>query len=158
VEALRDGNGFPGMKILQFAFCDGANFYRPHTYGRNCVVYTGTHDNDTTRGWYAAWGDDYAHMGRDVIDRERDFARRYLAVDGNNIHWDMIRLAIASPADTAIYPMQDILGLGNDCRFNRPGVPTGNWTWRLTWEQLDHAEVNYLRDMTEIFDRAGNYR
>ena len=154
VNALRDGNALPGMKILQFAFCDGANAYRPHTYDKNCAVYTGTHDNDTTRGWYAAAGDDYAHMGRDVLDRERDFARRYLAVDGSNIHWDMIRLAIASPANTAVFPMQDILGLGNDCRMNRPGTAEGNWAWRLTTAQLEHAEVNYLRDLTEIFDRA----
>ncbi len=153
VDKLRLDNDLPGMKILQFAFCDGANQYRPHSYDKNCVVYTGTHDNDTTRGWYAAEGKDYEHMGRDIIDAERDLCRRYLAVDGSNIHWDMIRLALASPADTAIIPMQDILGLGNESRMNRPGIADGNWAWRMSWEQLENAERNYLREMNTIFDR-----
>ncbi|MDR0867544.1 MAG: 4-alpha-glucanotransferase [Planctomycetota bacterium] len=154
VNQLRDECGFPGMKVLQFAFGDGANFYRPHAYATNSVVYTGTHDNDTTRGWYAG-GADYANIGRDVFAQERDLCRRYLATDGRNIHWDLIRAALASVAVFAIYPLQDILGLGNDCRMNRPGLGEGNWTWRLTADQLANAEVNYLRELTELFDRAG---
>lgn len=154
VDKLRTDNGLPGMKILQFAFCDGANAYRPHSYEKNCVVYTGTHDNDTTRGWYAASGADYAHMNRETIERERDLCRRYLAVDGSNIHWDMIRLALASVADTAIVPMQDVLGLGNEARMNIPGTAEGCWGWRLSRAQLAGAEAGYLAQMCEIFDRV----
>lgn len=158
VDKLRTDNKLPGMKILQFAFCDGANAYRPHSYEKNCVVYTGTHDNDTTRGWYAAEGPDYAHMDKQIIDTERDLCRRYLAVDGSNIHWDMIRLALASAADTAIIPMQDILGLGNESRMNRPGTPEGNWNWRMSTQQLQNAEAGYLMEMNTIFDRYSNER
>lgn len=153
VDKLRDDNNFPGMKILQFAFCQGANMYRPHSYDKNCVVYTGTHDNDTTRGWYAANSVDYANMSREVINNERDLCRRYLAIDGHNIHWNLIRLAISSTANLAVYPLQDILGLDNHCRFNRPGIAHGNWAWRVTNEQMQHAEVNYLRDLCALYDR-----
>lgn len=155
VDKLRTDNDLPGMKILQFAFCEGANDYRPHTYDKNCVVYTGTHDNDTTIGWYAASGEDYSHMGREGIDAERDLARRYMGVDGSNICWDMIRLAMASPANTAIFPMQDILQLGNDSRMNRPGIAEGNWTWRMSWQQFNSADSDYLSDMVNLFDRTG---
>ncbi len=154
VEELRDGNNLPGMKILQFAFCEGANFYRPHSYEKNCVVYTGTHDNDTTQGWYRAEGQDYAHMGRDIIDAERDLCRRYLGIDGSNIHWDLIKLAMMSVADVAIFPVQDIMGLGNEARMNRPGIGEGNWRWRMLSEQLDNLEVWYINSMNYLYDRG----
>ncbi len=153
VDALREGLGLPGMKILQFAFCDGAEKYLPHTYSPNCVVYTATHDNDTTRGWYLAEGPDYAHMDRDAIGRERDRARRYLGRDGADIAWDLIRLALGSVADTAIFPLQDALNLGNDCRMNRPGIAAGPWSWRVTPEQLAAAPAGALRDMCELYGR-----
>lgn len=154
VDKLRLDNGLPGMKVLQFAFCDGANAYRPHTYEKNCVVYTGTHDNDTTRGWYAAQGPDYAHMNSEVLEAERDLCRRYLSADGSNINWDFIRLALGSVADTAVIPMQDVLGLGNDCRMNLPGTATGNWSWRMHSEELQSAPSEYLAMLNEVFDRA----
>lgn len=153
VEELRDKHGLPGMKILQFAFCDGADAYRPHTYDKNCVVYTATHDNDTTHGWYAATGPDYAHMDPATLARERDLARRYLGRDGSDIAWDFIRLALSSVADTAIYPMQDILRLGNDCRMNRPGITEGQWGWRMTEEQLTTAPAERLRELTWLYGR-----
>ena len=154
VEALREENNFPGMKILQFAFCDGANQYRPHTYEKNCVVYTGTHDNDTTQGWYQAQGEDYSHMGRDIIEAERDLCRRYLGINGCNIHWDFIKLAMMSTADVAIFPVQDIMGLGNDARMNRPGRAEGNWCWRMSSGQLDSLEADYIKSMNFLYDRG----
>ncbi len=154
VEELRDRNNLPGMKILQFAFCHGANMYRPHSYDKNCVVYTGTHDNDTTQGWYRAEGEDYSHMGQDVIAAERDLCRRYLGVDGSNIHWDFIKLALMSTADVAIFPVQDIIGLGNEARMNRPGIGSGNWRWRLLPEQLENLEVWYINSMNNLYDRG----
>ena len=121
---------------------------------KNCVVYTGTHDNDTCQGWYRADGVDYEHMGRDIIESERDLCRRYLGVDGGNIHWDLIKLALSSVADVAVFPVQDILGLGNDCRMNRPGIGEGNWGWRLRSEQLDWLDVGYIKDMNYLYDRG----
>lgn len=153
VYALRDDNKLPGMKILQFAFCAGANVYRPHNFPANCVVYTGTHDNDTTQGWYQASGDDYAHLDKESLARERDLARRYLSSNGENIHWEMIRLALGSVARWAIFPLQDILGLGNESRLNRPGTAEGNWRWRATATQLHRIDKNYLRSLITLFDR-----
>lgn len=154
VTALRQRHGLPGMKILQFAFCDGAEHYLPHTYESNCVCYTATHDNDTTRGWYAAEGADYSHHDRAVIERERDKARRYLARDGSDIAWDFIRLAMSSVADTAIFPMQDVLNLGNEARMNRPGIAEGQWEWRMTAEQLANAPAGRLREMVWLYGRG----
>ena len=112
VTTLRQRHGLPGMKILQFAFVEGAEHYLPHTYTRDCVVYTGTHDTDTTRGWYAADGPDYAQLERAAIDRERKKARQYLGVesDARDITRDLMHLALSSDAHTAIVPMQDVLG------------------------------------------------
>jgi len=143
VEALRDGFGLPGMKILQFAF-GGATEDRflPHTYDKNCVVYTGTHDNDTTTGWYTA-----------ASSNERDFVRRYLARDGHDIAWDMIRLAWASVADMAVAPVQDLLSLGTKARMNLPGTTGGNWGWRLQPGQLTPALVDRLADLTSLYAR-----
>lgn len=123
---LRDGCGFPGMKILQFAFgCEGDHEFLPHMYGKDCVVYTGTHDNDTAQGWWAA-----------AKPREREFAACYLACGGHDVHWAMIRAAANSVANMAVFPMQDVLGLPAKDRMNTPGTLGGNWTWRFTWNNV----------------------
>ncbi len=144
VEYLRDANGFPGMHILQYAFGGHArNRDLPHNYIKNCVAYTGTHDNDTTVGWYKA-----------ADKTAREYARKYLQTKGREIHWDMIRAAFASVADTAIIPMQDILGLGSDSRMNTPATGSGNWSWRLTDGVLSEEIGTKLLDLTEIFGRT----
>jgi 4-alpha-glucanotransferase len=145
VDALREQFNLPGMRVLQFAF-GGATEDRflPHAYEtRNTVVYTGTHDNDTTRGWYAA-----------ITERERDFVRRYLARDGRDIAWDLIRLAWSSVADYAITPLQEVMDLGTEARMNTPGVLGGNWSWRFVEGQLTRAMLGRLREMTELYGRA----
>jgi 4-alpha-glucanotransferase len=144
VVALRDSFGLPGMKILQFAFGgEPEDRFLPHTYERNCVVYTGTHDNDTTRGWYTA-----------AAETERDFVRRYLARDGHDIAWDFIRLAWSSVADLAVTPLQDVLDLGAEARMNLPGRPNGNWRWRFRGEWLTPQLVERLGEMTSLYARA----
>ncbi len=135
VEALRDACGFPGMRVLQFAFGgDATNAYLPHNCVRNCVVYTGTHDNDTTLGWWHS-----------AAPRERVFAGSYLAAGEHDIHWAMIRAASESVANLAIFPMQDVLGLDSRHRMNIPGVMgQGNWTWRFAWSQVDGEPARVL--------------
>src|SRR5918997_655012 len=127
VHKLRDDFGFPGMRVLQFAFGgDPDDTHLPHNYARNTVVYTGTHDNDTTRGWFAARSDERAG-GDEALGRERENALKYLGTDGREIHWDFIREAFKSVADTAVVPAQDLLGLGSDARMNTPASAEGNW-------------------------------
>ncbi|RME81105.1 MAG: 4-alpha-glucanotransferase [Caldilineae bacterium] len=143
VYALRDHYGFPGMKVLQFAWSsDGYDPFLPHNYPKNCVVYTGTHDNDTTRGWYEK-----------APERERDFVRRYLRVDGHDIAWDMIRLALMSVADLAIVPLQDCMNLGSEARMNTPAQPSGNWAWRFLPDQLTEGIQAGLAEMCELYGR-----
>ena len=160
VERLREQFGLPGMAILQFAFGTDpqAPDFKPHNYARNLVVYTGTHDNDTTVGW---WTGAVGHSTRSDtdIENERERACRYLNLDerdneGRNIHWEFIRAVLASVADTAIVPAQDLLGLGSDARMNRPGTPSGNWRWRLVPGQLTDDTVRKLAVMTETYDRV----
>jgi 4-alpha-glucanotransferase len=143
VEALRDGFNLPGMRILQFAF-GGATEDRflPHTYEHNTVVYSGTHDNDTTRGWYAA-----------ATKPERDFCRRYLGRDGSDITWDLIRLAWSSVANLAVAPMQDVLDLGSEARMNLPGRPSGNWSWRFRASAVTPQVVARLAELTNLYSR-----
>ena len=138
VDALRDGLGFPGMRILQFAFGDDpkAAEFRPESYPPNCVVYTGTHDNDTTVGWYRSEPGRDSTRNAEQISREQHNVRTYLSSDGKQIHWDLIALALRSAANTAIYPLQDVLGLGSEARMNVPGRESGNWSWRFQWNQL----------------------
>ena len=138
VDALRDGLGFPGMRILQFAFGDEpkAPEFRPESYPANCAVYTGTHDNDTTVGWYRSEPGKDSTRSAEQIAREQHNARTYLSCNGGQIHWDLIALALRSAAHTAIYPLQDVLGLGSDARMNVPGRENGNWAWRFEWNQL----------------------
>jgi 4-alpha-glucanotransferase len=149
VERLRADLGYPGMKVLQFAFGDdaagpvrGRNPYLPHNHTRDCVVYTGTHDNDTTAGWYAG-----------LPEATRHSVRRYLAVDGSDIAWDLIRCALASVADLAIIPLQDVLGLGSEARMNRPGDPLGNWSWRYEEGQLPDETGARLAELTAVYGR-----
>lgn len=145
VEALRDQFDFPGMNVLQFAFgnTDSEDSYLPHNYAPHCVVYTGTHDNDTTLGWW--------HR---LPEHERARVQTYLARDGHDICWDMIRAAFASVAETAIVPMQDILCLGSEARMNTPGLAAGNWSWRIASGQIDEAIAQRLASMTELYGRA----
>ncbi len=145
VEALRDQFGFPGMKILQFAFGSGPdNPYLPFCYPRNCIVYTGTHDNDTTVGWF-----------EQLQPHEKDSVLRYLGcTSSDGIHWDLIRLALASVADQAIFPLQDILGLGSASRMNSPGKAEGNWSWRYHPDALTPELGDRLRSLTETYGRT----
>jgi 4-alpha-glucanotransferase len=155
VEALRERFGLPGMAILQFAFGTDpqAPDFKPHNYPRNRVVYTGTHDNDTTVGW---WTGDAGHSTRSAseIAEERAHACRYLGTDGREIHWDFIRSVLASVADTAIVPMQDVLGLGSEARMNQPGTLGGNWLWRLRPNQFTAAIAKRLAGLAETYDRT----
>lgn len=144
VEALRDRFAFPGMKILQFAFGSGPhNPYLPHNHTRDCVVYTGTHDNDTTAGWFAS-----------LKEKEWRNVLRYLHAPGEEIAWEMIRAAMASVADTAIIPLQDILSMGNDARMNRPGIAAGNWSWRFPHGILTEKLAKRLHELTELYGRC----
>lgn len=145
VDALRKQFQLPGMRILQFAFDSGSgNHFLPHNHESDTVVYTGTHDNDTTIGW---WDKATAH--------EREHAGRYLLTDGREIHWDLIRAACASVADMAIHPMQDVLGLGGEHRMNFPGKSEGYWEWRFGWAQVTPAQSRRLNEMCRLFRRDG---
>jgi len=155
VEALRDTFGFPGMRILQMAFgCDPkAHTYRPHNYSQNCIVYTATHDHNTTVGWFTAEPGKETTQNKDEVEEERARALHYLGTDGREIHWDVIRLAMSSVARLAIVPLQDVLGLGSECRMNRPGTLKGNWEWRFLPDQLTEEVGIRLKDLTGLFDR-----
>lgn len=143
VENLRDTFGLPGMRILQYAFGDDANNRDlPHNYIQNCVAYTGTHDNDTTVGWY-----------KSAAKNVRTHCRKYLMSSGREIHWDMIRAIFASVADTAILPLQDVLGLNSKARMNTPATSSGNWQWRLNKEDLTDKAAEKLRDLAETYGR-----
>ena len=159
VEALRDRFGFPGMGILQFAFGTDpqAPEFMPHNYSRHFVVYTGTHDNDTTIGWWTSSGVGDSTRTAENIRAERDFALQYLGTDGREMNWVFIRTVLASVADTAIIPLQDVLGLGSKARMNLPGTSGGNWQWRFTADQLTPQLGQRLRQLTVIYDRAAKH-
>jgi 4-alpha-glucanotransferase len=143
IPVLREELGLPGMKVLQFAFDgDPENQYLPHNYDRECVVYTGTHDNQTTIGWF---------MGLSESDRRQ--VQTYLGTDGTDIAWDMVRLALASVADLSIAPLQDIMRLGDEARMNTPGMALGNWTWRYLPHQLHEGLAAGLGDLTAAYGR-----
>ena len=141
---LREATGFPGMKILGFAFdSKEENDYLPHTYTKNCVVYTGTHDNDTLIGWFTKANED-----------DKQFARNYLnSRSDNEIHWDAIRGAWSSVASMAIAPIQDFLGLGSEARINTPGVASGNWQWRLKDGVLTDELAERIAKLTKVYSR-----
>jgi 4-alpha-glucanotransferase len=139
--------GFPGMRVLLFAFGDDFphSAFLPHRHARNTVVYTGTHDNNTVRGWF-----------EEETDRTtRTHLFRYLGreVRPERLPWELIRLAMLSPADTVIVPLQDVLGLGSEARMNRPARIRGNWRWRFRPEVLDTSLARRLRDLTGTYGR-----
>ncbi len=144
VAKLRDDLGFPGMKILQFAFDDDEeNDYLPHNIeNTNCVIYTGTHDNDTTRGWF-----------NNSTEKNRDHFRRYMNVNGHDPAYDLIRLCFSSVAKYSIIPIQDLMRLDSNCRMNTPGVPSGNWAFRFTSDMLTKEIEHYLTYLTKLFHR-----
>lgn len=161
VEALRDELGLPGMRVLQFAFGGGTdNPYLPHNYAPNAVAYTGTHDNDTTAGWYATLKPaERTRLHRYAPGLEGNRARdgskgRTGEVNGEDAAWALIRLAWSSVADCAIAPLQDVLGLGGEARMNTPGLPTGNWEWRYAAGQLTRDVLDRLGELTETYGRA----
>ena len=143
VEALRDGFGLPGMKILQFAFSGGpANPYLPYNHPERSVVYTGTHDNDTTVGWFAA-----------LPEGERAHVEDFLGRPTEAMPWPLIRCALASPARLAILPMQDLLALDGRHRMNLPGTHQGNWLWRFEWEQVPPVLAGRVRHLVSLYGR-----
>ena len=148
VIALRKHFAFPGMRILQFAFdSDSANLYLPHNHETDSVIYTGTHDNNTSRGWWNA-----------LSDAERARVRDYLGLDprdDGDIHWRLIRTACASVADTAIHPMQDVLGLDAGARMNHPGIGVGWWEWRFSWDQVQPQHAERLARWCRLYRRDG---
>ena len=146
VVTLREATGLPGMAILQFAFGgDAKNLYLPHNHTANSVVYPGTHDNDTSLGWY-----------RTADEETRDHVNRYLRISGENIGWDLIRATYGSVSTLTIVPLQDFLSLGSEARLNTPGRPDGNWQWRFTADQqkqFTSESAVYLHELAELTDR-----
>jgi 4-alpha-glucanotransferase len=144
VRHLRDELGYPGMAVLQFAFLDDdRNPHLPHNHVQDEVVFTGTHDNDTAFGWY-----------QHAPEWERDHARRYLSDSGAHMVDALIEAAYRSVACTTIIPMQDVLELGSEARMNTPGVPTGNWEWRFSWDQLKPGRTAWLHELARGTGRA----
>jgi len=152
---LRDGFDFPGMRIFQFAFSsDTTNKDLPHNYVRNTVVYTGTHDNDTAVGWFESEpGGTGSVRSAAQIERERRFCLDYLDSEGSEINWDFIRAVLASAADTALVPLQDVLGLGSEARMNTPATMSGNWAWRFHAGALGEELAARLRRLAELYGR-----
>lgn len=153
VHEARQKLGLPGMRILQFAWetasvdpliPDPNHPFHPHNHDQNTVVYTGTHDNDTTVGWYQ----------NSSKEGERHLLRTYYATDAAQPHWELIRAAFMSVANTAVVPMQDFLGLGSECRMNYPGRAEGNWTWRMTEEQMSWDLAKHLRGLALLYQRC----
>jgi 4-alpha-glucanotransferase len=142
VITLRDQFNLPGMKVLQFGFTGPDNPFLPHSYQQNCVVYTGTHDNDTACGWYES-----------APEKEKDFARRYLRIDGSDFAWDLIHAAWRSTAAFAVAPMQDFLTLGTEARFNYPSRLGGNWEWRITEAALSGELQSRIKELNWMYQR-----
>lgn len=149
VGELLEATGWPGMKVLQFAFeCSGStlkadNFYLPHNYGKNCVAYTGTHDNQTSRGWFNS-----------LPDNCRDVVRRYLQSPDDDVVWQMMRVLLASSADTVVFPVQDLLGLDDGARMNAPStVGTFNWSWRMQKDAIQSWMTDRLREYISLYGR-----
>ena len=144
VVELRERFNLPGMRILQFAFGeDETHYFLPHHYVPNSVAYTGTHDNDTSVGWWSS-----------ATPGEKGFARKYLGSDGKRIHWDMIRAISSSEANTVIILMQDVLGLSGDHRMNLPGHHAGNWEWRFSWDQIRPQHAQALAKIAAEYGRG----
>ena len=132
------------MKILQFAFeSDDESTFLPHQFDtKNCICYTGTHDNNTTQGWY-----------KEVKEKYKDRIRRYMNTDGNLIHWDFVRTCLGTIADKAIFPLQDVLGIDEEGRMNTPGVAAKNWAWRYEKEDLNSRLAKDLKRITKVYGR-----
>jgi len=146
VEHLRDQFDFPGIKILQFGLGEHGDFkFLPHNYSKNCVVHTGSHDNETTKGFL----DSERHKNSGVYE----WGQRYLDYYGDDMTYKLIRAAYKSAANICVIPMQDILNLGNDARMNFPSTLGGNWTWRFTWDQIGHDLANKYKEMCLLYDR-----
>ena len=143
VHALRKEVGLPGMRVLQFAIGGPDNLYWPHNHEADCVAYTGTHDNDTTAGWWAA-----------LDDAGRHAMREYAGHDFPEPHWDLLRMTWASVAEVAVAPLQDVLGLGTAARMNVPGVADGNWGWRFRPDQFAGGVIDKLKDWTVRYNRV----
>jgi 4-alpha-glucanotransferase len=155
VHALRDDLGFPGMRVLQFAFGgDPRDTHLPHNYVHSTVVYTGTHDNDTVIGWFDTEVGEGSTQDAEQIERERELCLKYLSTDGEEINWDFIRAALASVADIAIIQLQDLLGLDSRARMNIPASEEGNWGWRFKPGALTDDISDRLKDMTRLYGRA----
>jgi 4-alpha-glucanotransferase len=156
VRALRERFGLPGMRVLQFGFGGDlrTNEHCPHNYTRDCVVYTGTHDNNTSLGWLHEVEPPDSPSAFNPMQAERAAALKYMASDGKQPHWDMIRLALASVGNLALIPMQDVLGLGQEARMNYPGKAEANWEWRFTAEMLTNDITDRLRELTELYGRV----
>jgi 4-alpha-glucanotransferase len=143
VHALREGLGLPGMRVLQFALDGPKNPYLPHNYEPDTVAYTGTHDNDTTNGWFAT-----------LPEKDRVFLADYIGHPVGDPAWELIRLAWASVAVVAIAPLQDVLSLGGEARMNVPGVPDGNWQWRVRLDDFKPGVIDRLGEVTDRYNRV----
>ena len=143
VEELRDQLGLPGMKIIQFALNGPKNLYWPHNYVPNCACYTGTHDNETTNGWYGG-----------LNQTDKNYLALTIGHPIGDAAWDLIKFAWSSVAVLAVAPLQDVLSLGNDARMNKPGVADGNWGWRFRLNQFRPELIDRLRDLTTLYNRV----
>jgi len=155
VEALRLLFGFPGMAILQFAFGNDpqAPGFQPHNYVRELVVYTGTHDNDTVEGWWSSRGTDDSTRAPEDVVKEHAYARSYLGATDEPMHQVLIRAVLGSVANTAVIPLQDMLGLGREARMNLPGTSRGNWRWRYEPGALTSELASRIRGLVDLYDR-----
>jgi 4-alpha-glucanotransferase len=155
VRKLREKLGFPGMRVLQFAFGSDpeSDEFKPFSFSPNTVVYTGTHDNDTTIGWFNSTGNGDSTRSEEDVKEERNNVLKYLGTDGSQINWDFIRLALSSVANTAIIPLQDVLGMGSEARMNVPARVSGNWSWRYRPEQLTPDIRWKLAEMADVYGR-----
>jgi 4-alpha-glucanotransferase len=156
VVKLRDDFSLPGMRVLAFAFGGDWREYQPHRYPRNVVAYTGTHDNDTMMGWLSSYEREKDARRAAELLAERKRALDYAASDGEEPHWDLVRTLLASVANTAIVPMQDLLGQGSGARMNVPGVAAGNWSYRVQRAELTHALADRLGHLCDVYERVPN--
>jgi 4-alpha-glucanotransferase len=153
VHALRDEFELPGMRVLEFAFGGDFRDYQPHRFPKRSVVYTGTHDNDTVVGWLSSAERAVDPAERALLLAERERALRYAGSDGHEAHWDFIRVALASVANTALFPLQDVLGQGTEARMNVPGTASGNWTYRCRAEDWSPKVSQRLRELSDSYER-----
>lgn len=154
VAALRDRFELPGMRVLEFAFVDSSRDYQPHRFPVRAVVYTGTHDNDTVVGWLTAHERATSEEQARALREERQRALSYAGSDGREAHWDLIRVALMSVANTAIFPLQDLLGLGTEARMNIPGTSAGNWEFRALSSEFGLALADRMAGLCETYERV----